>query len=67
MSPTRYCPGCGGPVDEGEHTRCRARLSASDPPRFCPLCGHQLLVQVLPLGFSARCVRCGRNVAAFRT
>ena len=38
---------------------CRERRAATDPPRFCSDCGRKLAVQVLPTGFTARCVRCG--------
>jgi len=31
----------------------------TDPPRFCTRCGRKLVVQVLPVGWTARCVRCG--------
>ena len=55
----RYCDGCGGQIDVGDHSRCQARRAATDPPRFCEACGRKLAVQVLPLGWSARCVRCG--------
>jgi RNase P subunit RPR2 len=54
-----FCDGCGLPLAEGEHERCRARRQATDPPRFCSECGRKLVVQVLPTGYTARCVRCG--------
>ncbi len=57
-SPT-YCDGCGRPADEGDHTRCRERRAATDPPRFCMVCARKLVVQVLPRGYTARCVKCG--------
>jgi Aminotransferase class I and II len=53
------CDGCGSPIAEGDHFRCRARRAATDPPRFCTSCGRKLVVQVLPTGWKARCVRCG--------
>ena len=53
------CDGCGSPLGEGDHARCRARRAATDPPRFCTGCGRKLVVQVLPIGWTARCVRCG--------
>jgi hypothetical protein len=55
----RYCDGCGGPAASGDHARCRERRTATDPPRFCTACGRKLAVQVLPTGYTARCVRCG--------
>ena len=54
-----YCDGCGKPADEGDHARCLARRAATDPPRWCTVCGRKLVVQVLPVGYSARCVSCG--------
>ncbi|MGN6867774.1 MAG: biotin synthase auxiliary protein BsaP [Solirubrobacteraceae bacterium] len=53
-----YCDACGRPVTEGEHERCRRRRAATDPPRYCTRCGRKLAVQVLPLGWTARCLRC---------
>jgi hypothetical protein len=53
------CDACGKPVTSGDHARCRARRAATDPPRFCTDCGRKLVVQVLPVGFTARCVHCG--------
>jgi hypothetical protein len=54
-----YCAGCGRPAGEGDHAACRRRQQATDPPRYCTACGRKLAVQVLPLGWRARCVRCG--------
>lgn len=54
-----FCDGCGRPQAEPGHERCRARRAATDPPRFCTDCGRKLAVQVLPRGYTARCVRCG--------
>ncbi|MEJ7892851.1 MAG: hypothetical protein WKF94_09435 [Solirubrobacteraceae bacterium] len=54
-----FCDGCGNPVADGDHARCRARRAATDPPRFCTECARKLVVQVLPTGYTARCVRCG--------
>jgi hypothetical protein len=54
-----YCDACGKPADEGDHSRCADRRAHTDPPRFCTQCGRKLAVQVLPTGYTARCVRCG--------
>ncbi|HEY2320563.1 MAG TPA: hypothetical protein VGH67_19800 [Solirubrobacteraceae bacterium] len=54
-----FCDGCGRAHAEGDHERCRRRRATTDPPRFCESCGRKLVVQVLPLGWTARCVRCG--------
>jgi len=59
MTEGPYCDGCGQPVAGSDHARCKARRAATDPPRFCAECGRKLVVQVLPLGWTARCVRCG--------
>ena len=50
-----YCVGCGKPMRDGAHVRCR---TVTDPPRYCMQCGRKLAVQILPLGFTSRCVRC---------
>jgi len=55
----RYCDACGRPAGEGDHARCAARRAATDPPRWCTTCGRKLVVQVLPFGWTARCVKCG--------
>ncbi|MGN6167172.1 MAG: biotin synthase auxiliary protein BsaP [Solirubrobacteraceae bacterium] len=55
----RHCDACGGLISAAGHELCRARRSATDPPRFCVTCGRKLVVQVLPFGWNARCVRCG--------
>lgn len=54
-----HCDGCGAPEAVGDHGRCRARRATTDPPRYCVRCGRKLVVQVLPVGWTARCVRCG--------
>lgn len=53
-----YCTRCGGPIGEGDHTGCRARVSY-EPPRYCPRCARRMVVQVSPSGWSARCSRHG--------
>jgi uncharacterized Zn finger protein len=57
--PPPYCDGCGRPATENTHQQCRDRRQRTDPPRFCTMCGRKLAVQVYPLGFTARCVKCG--------
>ena len=61
-----HCDGCGRPLDEGDHARCRERRAATDPPRFCTRCGRKLVVQVLPIGYTAR-VRALRPAGAAMT
>ena len=52
-----YCDACGREAAEGDHARCRARRAATDPPRFCTVCARKLVVQVLPTGYRAHCVK----------
>jgi hypothetical protein len=54
-----HCDGCGRPAAHGDHTVCLGRRATTDPPRFCVTCGRKLVVQVLPMGWTARCVHCG--------
>jgi hypothetical protein len=54
-----FCAGCGRPADEGDHTECERRQRNTDTPRFCTTCARKLVVQVLPFGWRAQCVRCG--------
>jgi hypothetical protein len=56
---TGFCSGCGGRAGVGDHAECERRQQATDPPRFCRDCGRKLVVQVLPFGWEARCVKCG--------
>jgi hypothetical protein len=54
-----FCSGCGELVTNGDHAPCRRREErATDPPRFCTVCGRKLVVQVLPIGWTAGCVKC---------
>ncbi|MBG0832139.1 hypothetical protein HS041_31010 [Planomonospora sp. ID67723] len=56
--PPAYCDHCGSPADEGGHAACLA-ARAMEPPRYCPRCRRRMVVQVTPLGWSARCVEHG--------
>jgi hypothetical protein len=53
----RWCDQCG---DEsvGDHGACAERRSL-EPPRYCGQCRRRMVVQVLPMGWSARCVEHG--------
>ncbi|WP_326852402.1 hypothetical protein [Actinocrinis sp.] len=53
-----YCGQCGGPIDEGTHEPCAARLEL-EPPRYCGQCARRMVVQVLPGGWIAHCSRHG--------
>jgi hypothetical protein len=48
-----YCGHCGEPA-AAPHPACAARLDL-EPPRYCPRCRRRLIVQVLPVGYTARC------------
>jgi hypothetical protein len=64
----RFCSWCGGEstgTDEA-HERCRARLALVDPPRYCPECARRMVVQVDPMGWTARCSRHGETTSASR-
>ncbi|MFL6109776.1 MAG: hypothetical protein ACJ786_00260 [Catenulispora sp.] len=55
-----YCGQCGEPQATGtaDHERCAARAEL-EPPRYCARCRRRMVVQVLPQGWSARCVEHG--------
>lgn len=53
-----YCGHCGEPVDARDHSRCDELLRL-EPPRFCVACRRRMVVQVVPRGWSARCVEHG--------
>ena len=53
-------------------TRLRARRAALEPPRYCAQCRRRMVVQVTPLGWTARCsrtanARLARKLAAGRS
>lgn len=54
-----YCSWCGGEVLVSDHSACRTRLALVDPPRYCSSCGRRMVVQVDPVGWTARCSRHG--------
>ncbi|WP_433467692.1 hypothetical protein [Spirillospora sp. CA-128828] len=49
-----YCDRCGDPAPEGDHASCRAAREM-EPPRYCAHCRRRMIVQVTPLGWTARC------------
>lgn len=53
-----FCDQCGEDLLTAEHPRCQA-LRVLDPPRWCPQCRRRMVVQVLPTGWSAKCVEHG--------
>jgi hypothetical protein len=58
-----FCDHCGERLDTGVHERC-ARLRLLEPPRYCPHCRRRMVVQVVPRGWSARCVEHGETTGA---
>jgi hypothetical protein len=59
-----FCSFCGGETASGDHEHCRARLSRIDPPRYCAECARRMVVQVDPMGWTARCSRHGERTSA---
>ncbi|HEV2781332.1 MAG TPA: hypothetical protein VGX25_18265 [Actinophytocola sp.] len=59
-----FCPRCGRPAAEGDHTGCRGAQAALEPPRFCPECARRMVVQVTPSGWFARCSRHGERASS---
>ncbi|MFB9322898.1 biotin synthase auxiliary protein BsaP [Cryptosporangium minutisporangium] len=53
-----YCARCGELLGGGDHAGC-VRALALEPPRYCPACRRRMVVQVTPVGWSARCSRHG--------
>ncbi|WP_433327294.1 hypothetical protein [Spirillospora sp. CA-294931] len=53
-----YCDRCGEPAADGDHQACRA-ARRMEPPRYCASCRRRMVVQVTPVGWSARCVEHG--------
>ncbi|MFA1540859.1 biotin synthase auxiliary protein BsaP [Actinomadura monticuli] len=57
-----YCDRCGEPAAEGDpagdHAGCRAAREM-EPPRYCAHCRRRMVVQVTPLGWTARCAEHG--------
>ncbi|POM24754.1 hypothetical protein BTM25_33890 [Actinomadura rubteroloni] len=60
METTTYCDRCGTPDADGPHDACRA-ARAMEPPRYCPACRRRMIVQVTPLGWTARCSEHGET------
>jgi hypothetical protein len=59
-----FCAWCGGACAEGDHVACDRRLATVDPPRHCPVCARRMVVQVDPVGWTARCSRHGESAGA---
>jgi hypothetical protein len=61
-----FCDQCGEDVAHGGHETC-AQRRVLEPARYCPQCRRRMVVQVLPLGWSARCVEHGVKVGGTST
>ncbi|HZZ49393.1 MAG TPA: hypothetical protein VFE65_21110 [Pseudonocardia sp.] len=55
-----FCDQCGASATEGAHDRCADRREY-EPPRYCPECARRMVVQVTPVGWTARCSRHGER------
>jgi hypothetical protein len=53
-----FCDRCGQAADAGAHVAC-STARRLEPPRYCPACARRMVVQVLPTGWTARCVEHG--------
>lgn len=58
MQDAIWCDRCGTRADTGRHDDCVAARTF-EPPRYCTRCRRRMTVQVLPAGWSARCVEHG--------
>ncbi|WP_328607623.1 hypothetical protein OG943_00300 [Amycolatopsis sp. NBC_00345] len=60
-----YCVHCGQPSAGGtDHAACHNPRTELEPPRFCVFCARRLVVQVTPVGWTARCSRHGETASA---
>lgn len=55
---TTYCGHCGETIEARDHTACLERLRM-EPPRYCTRCRRRMVVQVVPAGWTAKCVEHG--------
>ena len=53
-----YCGHCGEALEARDHGACVERMHM-EPPRYCEHCRRRMVVQVVPLGWTARCVEHG--------
>ena len=65
--PPRFDPFTGADLAEGPSGQVfRAAELGLEAPRFCQLCGRRMVVQVDPVGWTARCSRHGAISADVR-
>lgn len=53
-----WCGQCGQELTPEGHAACR-RAADLDPPRYCAHCRRRMVVQVMPTGWTSRCVEHG--------
>lgn len=58
-----WCDACGLECTHEGHERCRA-ARALEPPRYCAHCRRRMVVQVVPTGWTARCVEHGERLSS---
>ncbi|MDT4912267.1 MAG: hypothetical protein QOC66_1395 [Pseudonocardiales bacterium] len=63
MTDAIWCDRCGQGAADGDHAAC-ARARALEPPRYCAQCRRRMVVQVTPIGWTARCVEHGELTSA---
>lgn len=54
----RFCGRCGQEASTGVHASCDSALGL-EPPRYCADCRRRMVVQIVPAGWRARCVKHG--------
>ncbi|MFG1620935.1 hypothetical protein [Kribbella sp. NPDC049227] len=54
MTTLVYCGRCGREAADGDHDACRQALTL-EPPRYCDQCRRRMIVQVHPMGWTAKC------------
>jgi len=63
MNTVLYCGHCGHEAADGNHDTCHQALTM-EPPRYCDQCRRRMIVQVHPMGWSARCSVHGETTSA---
>jgi hypothetical protein len=59
-----FCVHCGQDSPGGaDHPACHNPRTALEPPRYCTFCARRLVVQVSPLGWTAKCSRHGETAS----
>jgi len=53
-----WCDHCGQELPPGGHPACVAARDL-EPPRYCADCRRRMVVQIVPGGWTARCVEHG--------